>query len=172
MSWKKSTKNIENNIGEKTDFIHVPYQEGINSILAHLNTNYYHVHGRSFIYPDKAAPVELTSGNLAWGTGGNLYQVIPANTINDSAYDLHWINISDISTNSDFVIDIYAGGAGAERLIGSTKGWRSNNLRSEGVQRIQIPQQPPGTRISCRLSDSTAGTITLKVSFEGHLYTE
>lgn len=41
---------------------------------------------------------------------------------------------------------------------------------AEGSKRIQIPQQPSGTRISCRVSDSTAGTITVGISFEGHYY--
>ena len=157
-------------VGNKTDYVGVPYSVDDNSIIAHLKTNYFHAHGKALIYPDKAAPVTLTSGSGAWSTGGTITQVIPTATLTVSAFDLHWINISDISATSHFVIDVYADSGGGDVLIGSTRGWRNGNFVFEGAKRIQIPQQPAGTKISCKLSDDTAGTITCAVSFEGHYY--
>ena len=118
---------IVSNVGELTDFVGVPYQVGLNSILAHLNTSYYHVHGKSFVYPDLADDVLLTSGAGAWNTGGAITEVIPENTLNLSAFDLHWINISSISDNATIQIDIYAGNVGEEEKIGSTRASRTNN---------------------------------------------
>jgi len=157
-------------IGGLTDLISVPYVFGLNSILAHLNTSYYHVHGEAFVYPDHADSVVLTSGAGAWNLGGSIVEVIPAGTITPHSFDLHWINISAISATSEIQVDIFAGGVGSEVRIGATRSQRNTNQSRENANRIQIPQQPAGTRISCRLSDSTGGTITTAVSFEGHLY--
>ena len=169
---QNSTNNnfMQDVVGNKADSVGVPFVAGNNSIAAHLKTAYYHVHGRPLIYPVYANPVTLTSGSGAWNTGGAIIQVIPTATLTVAAFDLHWINISDISATSHFVIDVYADSGGGDVLIGSTRGWRNGNFVFEGAKRIQIPQQPAGTKISCKLSDDTAGTITCAVSFEGHYY--
>lgn len=162
--------NRVENIGDKTDFVGVPYSFGLNSILAHLNTSYYHVHGQSFVYPNHADNVVLTAGAGAWNLGGALVEVIPANTLNVSSFDLHWMNISAISENAEIQVDIYAGEIGSEVLIGATRTHRNAVQAQEGAKRIQIPQQLSGTRISCRLSSSVAGATTCAVCFEGHYY--
>lgn len=159
------------NIGDKTDFISVPYSFGISSILAHLNTSYYHVHGQPFVYPNHENNVVLTAGAGAWNLTGALIEVVPANALNVAAFDLHWMNISAISENAEIQIDIYAGDVGSEVLIGSTRTHRNAVQAQEGAKRIQIPQQVVNTRISCRLSSSVAGATTCAVSFEGHYYT-
>jgi len=169
---QNSTANnyIQDVIGNKADLVGVPFVAGNNSIAAHLKTAYYHIHGQPFIYPVYANPVTLTSGSGAWAVGGSIIQVIPAATLTVAAFDLHWINISNISANSFFVINVYAGAPGSEVLISQVRGFRTTNFSQEVSKRIQIPQQPAGTRISCKLVDSTAGTITINVAFEGHYY--
>lgn len=87
-----------------------------------------------------------------------------------AAFDLHWLNISAISSNSELQINIYSGAIGVEVLIGATRAHRNAIQSQEGAKRIQIPQQEKNVRISCKLSDSTAGSITCGVSFEGHYY--
>ena len=158
-------------IGDLTDYIAIPYVAGAitNTILAHLNTLYEHAHGEAFVYPSLADNVQLTSAATAWASTGNKIEVIPVNTL-AKAFDIHFINISNISANSQFQIDIFSGLAGAEVKIGSTRGARTAVQSFNGEKRIQIPQQPANTRISARLSDSTAGTITASISFEGHFY--
>jgi hypothetical protein len=156
--------------GTLKDFVSVPYTFGVNSILAHLNTNYYHIHGQSFVYPDHADDVLLTAAAPAWDITGSIIEVVPANTLDVSAFDLHWINISNISENSTIQIDIYKGGAGSEVKIGATRASRSTNQTRNGPNRIQIPQQVANERISCRLSSSTTNATTVLVSFEGHYY--
>lgn len=167
---KSTIGNGSYGIGFPTDFVGVPYQFGYNSIMAHLNTSYYHVHGTSFVYPDHADSIVLTSSAGAWTTSGSIVEIVPADTLVLSNFDLHWVNISAISANAELQIDIFGGGVGSETRIGATRSQRNTNQSREGANRIQVPQQASGTRISCRLSDSTSGTITCAVSFEGHFY--
>jgi hypothetical protein len=162
---------LKNEVGSLTDFVGLPYSFGDNSLLAHMNTSYYHVHGKPFVYPSLANEVTLTSGSGSWDDSGAKTEVIPADTLTDSAFDLHWINISQIGDVSQIQIDIYTGDAGSEVWIGGTRSARTTNQARNAPQRIQVPQLSSGTRISCRLSDSTSGTTTCNVSFEGHYYT-
>ena len=158
-------------IGNKNDFVGVPYAPGDNSLAAHLSTAYYHVHGKAFVYPNHADDVTLTAGAGTWDLTGTITEVIPADTLTDSAFDLHFIDIADISADAIIQIDIYAGAPGSEELIGATRAVRTGGAVRNAPQRIQVPQQPSGTRIACRLSSSVAGATTCDVSFEGHYYT-
>ena len=154
-------------LGAINEHVTVPYVPGENSIYAHLNTNYYHVHGASFLYPDKAAPVTLTSNAGAWSEAGAIITVIPANTI-IKPFDLHFISATDISNTLDGVIDIFAG----PDLIKLTSidVSRTSNFSREIQARIQVAQIPANWRIGCRFSDSTANAQTVKVKFQGHVY--
>jgi len=169
-----SANSTDNNqmrdvIGNKTDFVGVPYNFGDNSISALLLTGYYHVHGASFVYPDKAVPVTLTSAAGSWSEDGSITEVIPANTIT-KALDLHWCSISEISATLDGVIDIYAGGVGEETKIGAVDVVRTSTFSRENPVPVQIPQQPANTRISCKFTDSTTSSRTVRVKFYGHVY--
>jgi hypothetical protein len=157
-------------IGNKEDFVGVPYNFGDNSLAAFATTGYYHVHGQAFVYPTLADNVTLTAGSGAWDNTGAITEVIPANALSVAAFDLHWLEVSNISANGTVEIEIFAGGAGSEVKIGSARANRTTNQARNGPQAIQIPQQPANTRISCRLSDSTSGALTCQVSFSGHYY--
>jgi hypothetical protein len=161
---------LVSNIGEETDIVSVPYNFGINTILAHLNTNYYHIHGQSFTYPKLGNSVNVVAGSGIWNNTGAITEIIPAGALNVADYDLHWINIYTISANGEGLVQIYAGEIGSEVEIGSTKFNRNAVQSQEGPKRIQVPQQLVGTRISCRISDSTAGALNVNISFEGHYY--
>jgi hypothetical protein len=164
MSWKRFT-----NQGPSNDLVGLPFQLGNNTLFGLLNTGYYHAHGTPFVYPDNSNSIQLTSGAGAWNQGGALVEVIPAGAM-AAAFDLHWINIANISANSEIQIDIFAGAAGSETRIGATRSQRNAVQSRENANRIQIAQQPAGTRISCRLNNSEAAAITANVSFEGHYY--
>lgn len=156
-------------LGDFSDSVDVPYEEGINTALAFLQTGYYHVHGASFIYPDKAVPVTLTSNAASWNETGTIVEIIPASTIT-KAFDLHWASISDISEICDGVIDIFSGASGSEVKIGAVDVVRTSRFSRENPVPVQIPQQPANTRISCRFSDSTTSAVTVRVKFYGHVY--
>lgn len=159
---------IINNVGDQNDYVSVPY-DGAETVLAYLKTGYFHVHGASFVYPDKAVPVTLTSATASWDTTGAITEVIPANAIT-KAFDLHWCSLSAISAELDGIIDIYAGAIGAEVKIASVDVVRTSNFSREGNMPVQIPQQPANTRISCKFTDSTASQRTVRVKFYGHVY--
>lgn len=165
-----------NEIGNFADYVHVPYASGNEeSVMSFLKTAYYHVHGRSFCYPgNNAGSVTLTAGAGAWGSGGSIIEVVPANALNVSDFDLHWINLINGSADGEYFIEIYKGLAAAEVLIGATRGWRDSAFlggqTGTSSKRIQVPQQPKNERISCKLYTSGVGADTLDVSFEGHYY--
>jgi len=156
-------------IGQLTSFIGVPYSPGANSILAHLNTGYYHIHGASFLYPDKADPVQLTSSAASWSQTGAISEIIPVNGI-VKAFDLHWCSICEISADLFGVIDIFAGAVGEEVKIGSVDVSRTTAQSRENAMPLQIPQQPANTRISARFSDSTSSARTVRIKLYGHVY--
>lgn len=159
-----------NNIGRKSDLITVPFTAGSESSIAYLQTAYYHMHGTPFTYPDYSNPILLTAGAGAWDRTGTIVEIIPAGAIL-ADFDLHWMDVSNISGNGTIKVDIFSGLLGNEVLIGGTKVFRTSNFTQEGQKRIQVAQQPANTRISCRISDSTAGQLTCNiVSFDGHLY--
>jgi hypothetical protein len=160
---------IQKIIGFLTDYIGVPYSFGNNSIMAHLNTGYYHIHGAAFLYPDKADPKSLASSAASWSGTGALVEIIPTNGIT-KAFDIHWASISDISANLYGVIDLYSGLTGAEVKIGSIDITRTTNFAQEGNRPVQIPQQPANTRITARFSDSTTSIQTCKIKLYGHVY--
>lgn len=162
---------IKRTVGSIGDFIHVPYVMGsiYNTVMAYLQTGYYHVHGASFLYPKYASPVQLTSATASWATTGNITEIIPANAITKN-FDLHWASLAEISADLYGVIDIFAGDAGSEVLIGSVDVNRTINFSREGVAPVQIPQQPANTRISARFSDSTTSSRTVRIKLYGHVY--
>ena len=157
-------------LGSLNGIVTVPFQAGQNSILDFLVTSYYHVHGQGFVYPDHANNVVLTSSAAAWSETGGIVQVIPAGVLNLANFDLHWINISAISANAEIQIDIFKGSPGSEIRLYAAKTHRNAVQSMEGSKMIHIPQQLAGERISCRLTDSSAGPITCGVSFDGHYY--
>lgn len=160
----------EGNVGTLKGLVDVPYVPWESTVLDHLNTAYYHVHGQSFVYPNHADDVVLTSDGDAWGVTGSKIEVVPVNTLDVANFDLHWINISNIDGTTQIQIDIYAGLAGSEVLIGSTRAARTTNQSRNGPARIQIPQQVVNERISCLLSSQESSVTTCSVSFEGHYY--
>jgi hypothetical protein len=160
--------NNKDNIGLKTDYVGVPYDND-DTVMAYLKTGYLHVHGASFIYPKYVKPIQLTSNAAVWNTTGTIVEVIPANAITKD-FDLHWCSISEISADLFGIIDIYSGGAGAEVLIGSVDVSRTTSQSRENAAPVQIPQQPANTRISCKFSDSTSSARTVRVKFYGHVY--
>ena len=161
--------NGKGRIGSLGDIVKIPFVSGANTILAYLQTGYYHVHGDSFVYPDKANPITITSSAASWSETGVIVEVIPANTI-VKPFDLHWCSIWDISDTLYGIIDIFAGGVGEEVRIGAVDVGRTANFSREAAMPVQIPQQPANTRISCRFSDSTTSSETVKIKFYGHVY--
>jgi len=161
---------IIDSIGSKNDFVTVPYSFGVNSILAHLNTAYYHIHGESFVYPDLAQGIRLTSGSSSWADPGSFTTIIPEDTLTTSQFDLHWVDIYELSDNAEYEIKFYSGASGIESFIGSAITQRNSNFNREGQQPLQIPQQVSGSRISAKLFSDNGSPVTCRIKLVGHYY--
>ena len=163
--------SLKSEVGAKTDYVEIPHSLGESSALALLNTGYYHIHGTSFLYPDKAPPISLTASASAWGETGSIVEIIPANA-NARAFDIHWASITSISGVLDGVIDIFSGDIGSEVKITSIAVTRTANFSRESETPVQIPQQSANTRISARFSTSTLNADTVNIKLYGHFYGE
>ena len=157
-------------IGNLGDFVIVPYSFAQNTIMAHLNTAYYHVHGANFIYPDKAVPVLLTSDAAAWGIAATPTTIIPANTITKN-FDLHWASVSEISATLYGIIDVYGDdGEGWFKIGPLCDVVRTTNFSRENPQPVQVPQQPANRAIGVIFSDNTTSARTVRLKLYGHVY--
>jgi hypothetical protein len=164
-----ATSLISLRVGTMQDIIALPFNPGVNTILGYLQTGYYHIHGESFVYPKYADPVELVAASGAWNTTGNIVEIIP-NTFATKPFDLHWVSIEDISNVSFGIIDFYAGEVGSEVWIAAIDTARTSNFAREVYSPLMIPQQPAGTRISAKYSNSVSGDGNVKVKVLGHFY--
>jgi hypothetical protein len=161
--------NLINNIGEKSDLVDVPYLADSETILAYLQTGYYHVHGASFVYPYLEAPVLLTSAAPSWDITGDKIEIIPADALGKN-FDLHWCSISAISATLDGIIDFFAGLAGSEVKIGAVDVVRTTTFSRENPVPVQVAQQPANTRISARFTDNTTAQRSARIKLYGHVY--
>ena len=155
--------------GSLVDLVSAPFVEGVESLIAYSQTGYYHIHGASFLYPDKAIPVQLTANAAAWNETGDIEEIIPANTITKT-FDLHWGSITSISATLDGVIDIFSGASGSEVKIASIDVSRTSNFSRENAMPVQVPQQVANARISARFTSSTTNADTVSLKVYGHVY--
>ena len=159
---------VKNLIGSLTDWVGVPYVFGSNSVIAHLNTSYYHVHGANFILPDDA-PVTLTSG--ASGVLGAVTEIIGVGDIKHD-FDLHWTSVSDISTTLQGMLYFYKRSDDAHPwvLIGPACDVVRTTAQSREIQSpAQVPQQIEGDAIGMAFKADASGA-TVKVKLYGHVY--
>lgn len=119
-----------------------------------------HVHSPQLIYPSLANPLSITSttGGGTWTPGADT-EIIPINTI-ASIYDIHFISIATVDTNSNIQIDFYKGANGAGAHIFSISATRiTSTLRSFSLP-VTCPQLPANTRIYAKMADNNdAGVI-------------
>lgn len=157
-------------VGSKSDLLGVPYVIGANSIYAHLNTSYKHVHNSAYCYPERAASVTLTKAGGVWADyPASKTEIIPANTIT-SDFDLHWAMIRDISANGEYTLRLYKGAAGAEVFICAIAFFRNTVMSQEGNLPVQVPQIPANTRISGAISSSNNAADTCGIKLYYHTY--
>lgn len=159
-------------IGNKTDNVVVPYSCGVSSVMSFLHTGYYHVHGASFLYPDKANPITLTSPAGEWGQGtdSDIIEILPASEITKD-FDIHWCSLSSISAALYGVIDLYEYVDSAWVKIGPlTDVVRTSAFSREGDARVQVKQIAANTRLGAKFTDSTATAKTVELKIKGHVY--
>lgn len=124
---------------------------------------YFHVHQQARCYPTLADPVNLVSGSASAWDVGTITEIIPADTITNK-FDIHFLEISDISATDNYELVLYGGASGSEEEIARVR------FSQEGPRPIQIPIQDPNTRISAALACADGDGATCDVSVYYHTY--
>lgn len=143
------------------------------SILAYAKAGYLHAHGTPITYPtgEGGSPayfVQATTGSTAY-THGAKVEIIPASAI-AVAFDLHWLEIFEISASGGYEVKLWSGLSGAEVELGRYRYCRTTSQDRANSKAILIKQQAAGTRISLSIARDYDGAQTTKFAVEGHLY--
>jgi hypothetical protein len=150
-------------IGNKLD---ASYSGG-DSVYALIHTAEEHSHSQQYVYPTVANPVVLTAinGVGSWSAGAWV-QVVPAVGGITSPFDIHHLDISSISANEDFQIDI-ANGTTVIASITFTRG----GVQSQSVSRpVQMTVQPANSQIQARLYSGADNGETCGIKIWYHTY--
>lgn len=155
-----SVDNIKSSdvIGNKSD------THSGDSLFAKVSALNEYFHSVSKVYPTLAGGVTLTAG-AAW-TLGALVEIVPASTIT-SDFDIHAIDIEDISANDTYELVIYYG-------AGDTEAGRIRFVRN-AVQSatlnipIHMPVIPANSRVRAAVACSTGGfTADISIRYHEH----
>jgi len=125
-----------------------------------------HVHSVQWVRPDLAAGVTVTAGGVAW-TYGALSADLIAAAAEANEFDIHFIEISGISANTDYQLALVAG---ASTVIAEATFTRASPILASLQFAIQTPVQPAGTRIRAKLASAAGGGETLVLKVHGHSY--
>ena len=163
-----STDNDVTNdvIGNKNDQSFSGYQFH-PSVIGHLKAIYYHAHGQSFCLPDNA-PVEIAPA----GTTAYVYGTpVLVGTYNESVFDVHWVQVTDINNNGYYNIQLC--NVDGTTVYGKTFCSRTTNFNMEGNVPIQVPPLLKGTSVYARVGYSgTNAGHTVKVKLFCHPYND
>jgi len=158
-----STENIfvRSVIGNKQD---THCGTSTRSILHKLDE---HVHSVQKCFPILADCISIPSAASSW-TYGDYVEIVPVNTITND-FDIHLLNISNISTNDEYEIQIASGNEGSEISIACVSFERTLVMSQEGSVIIQTPVIPANSRISAKLASKS--TVANSASFKIHYHT-
>lgn len=185
--WKGILTVIKNNL-DIVDGLHdVPSQDGFDNIhmrdvIGNKNDGHNsisisgqhhrfddHFHSVVFCRPELSDSIQLTKAAGVWAALPAPTEIIAAGQITND-FDLHFLNISEISANGEYEIALYQGGAGNEILIGCFGVIRTAVQSQEGSRNIITPLILANTRISAALSSGNAAQNTINIKLEGHEY--
>lgn len=155
---------IRDVVGNKTD------GHTGTSIKAIVHTLEEHIHSSGRVYPKLANPVQLQKDAGVWAAiPATKTEIVPAGTITED-FDIHWVKVSTISANGDYIICLYKGGIGVEEFIGDVPASRSAVQSQEGSIPAMTSIVPANARISAGLSSSNNAQDTLLVKVMYHEY--
>lgn len=150
-------------IGNKTD------DEDGDSIYSRLYKLEKHIHSVSWVYPELANGIQLQKGSGAWAAYPTPTEIMPASTKSDP-FDIHHIQVNNISANGEYTIAIYQGAALSEVLLGTIPVSRSAAQSQEGSAPGITIIVPGITRISAALSSGNVAQNTIVMKICGHGY--
>ena len=171
---RPSENSTENNslndvVGNKNDKSFSDGQEN-PSLIGHATATYNHIHSPAQVYPTLADAVTVTGSASAW-TLETIVEIIPASTITE-LFDIHWINISNISDEDQYEVVLYQGASGSEEEIGRVRFSRSSNFSQEGNVPIQVPPIDANSRVSAALASKAGGSESCDFCLYYHTYSD
>lgn len=162
-----ANESISEVIGNREDFSFSSGQDN-PTVVGHLKAGYYHVHSKARVYPPLADAKTLTTSAAGW-TYGTKIEIIPVDTIT-TAFDIHWVVVSDISAVNEYELSLYSGAEGEETLMGTITFNRSSNFAQEGNLPIQVAPVSANTRVSAALACKSENACTCDVKLYYHTY--
>ena len=142
------------------------------SIWALLLAGYYHAHGQPISFPDYSVAGEFFKTITASGTAGvhgAKVEIIPASAVT-LPFDIHWIEITNISNVDEYQIKLYKGASGSETEIWRSVVARSSNFSREGSKAVLVRQIEANARISASLACASNNAYSMRVALDGHEY--
>jgi hypothetical protein len=127
-----------------------------------------HIHSASKVYPTLADAPTVTAEAADWGVGGALVEIIPADTITNK-FDLHYVNIEEVSATRSYELILYYGAGDTE--CGRIRFTKSAGLDPVLDKAIQTPIIPANSRVRARLASGGVVADTVDVSLHYHEYT-
>jgi hypothetical protein len=150
-------------VGNKLD------DESGNSLYSHSYMFEKHIHNDSFIRPYLGSSVLIQKASGTWAAFPTPTQIIAAGDIIEP-FDLHFLNISNISANGEYQIGLFYGPALSETLV-NVYGTAKNAIQSQEGSRVILTRLfPANTRISVALTGDPVAQETLRLFVEGHTY--
>jgi hypothetical protein len=152
---------IRDVVGNKTD----SYPTG-DSLYALADVLVEHIHARQYVYPSAADPVTIQAINGAgtWSNGAWV-QVVPAGIITDD-FAIHHVDVSSMSANEDFEIDL-ANGTTVIGTISITRG----GVQSQSISKdISCELQPANSQIQARLRSGADNGETCGIKIWYHVH--
>lgn len=116
------------------------------------------------VYPTLAAASEATANSSAYTLGANK-EIMPA-TVTSKNIIITGLHVTAATAGNTFEIVIYKGASGSEVEVGRT----FCTSLSEAGRTITVPfgtaKIPPSTRISTKISSSSAGSDTASIAIQ------
>lgn len=123
----------------------------------------------SCIYPTRQDAIVVNKVNaIAWGLDADPTEIIPENAI-PFVFNIHYCNIGSISNNDQYEIHLFKGPAGSEEQVARLSFDRSNTV-GEGSIPVQTRILPANTRISAKLTASTAAARSVSIKLAYNVY--
>ena len=158
-----TTDRIQLAVGDATDGF------AVDTVSGRLEQARQHVHNTARVYPTMAAGVPIEAGDTVGGWDlGAVTQIIPATTI-DAPYDLHWVNIENMTHNGIYELVLYAGDPDVE--IARVRFARTDNFTKREALFVESAVIAADARVrgAVACSDAGAGRI-VTVSLGYHRY--
>jgi len=140
-----------------------------DSIYSYVHTIEEHIHNDVFIRPDLSGHINVQKATGIWAAYPTPTEIIAANDIT-SPFDLHFMNLTGISSTGGYQIALYAGPPGSETKVATFGFARNSVVSQEGTRLIMTRLFPANTRISAALSGNMNAQESVNVKLEGHDY--